>query len=225
MFNSLLRKKTSFSAGIKNLLLDRHTDPRLLIYSPPKFIHPRKLDFRELCIPTDDQKKESNCSAFSVAAFCEVDHWRNQFYPKQFDADEIFNKAIKMFHYTKRDDGISIREAAESLFSLGVTDFIEYKFISPINATGLKFAIHKYCVCVCTFRIYDFWNQVTKNGRVQMTPYPRYLGGHSVIACGYDDEGLYIQNSWGSNWAVHGFALIPWSIVDSDLYNIMILQK
>ncbi|REI39135.1 peptidase C1, partial [Xanthomonas oryzae pv. oryzae] len=31
------------------------------------------------------------------------------------------------------------------------------------------------------------------------------LGGHGVVALGYDKEGLIVENSWGTYWGNKGF--------------------
>ncbi|WP_426683700.1 C1 family peptidase [Xanthomonas translucens pv. undulosa] len=43
------------------------------------------------------------------------------------------------------------------------------------------------------------------------------LGGHAVIALGYDEEGLVIENSWGTGWGDKGFGKIAWSVVAKDV--------
>ncbi|UKE72054.1 C1 family peptidase [Xanthomonas graminis] len=43
------------------------------------------------------------------------------------------------------------------------------------------------------------------------------LGGHEVIALGYDEEGLLIENSWGKGWGDKGFAKLAWSVVAKDV--------
>lgn len=35
-------------------------------------------------------------------------------------------------------------------------------------------------------------------------------GYHAICACGYDDRGVLIQNSWGDGWGDGGFAIVPY---------------
>jgi hypothetical protein len=35
-------------------------------------------------------------------------------------------------------------------------------------------------------------------------------GGHAVVIVGYDHRGLWIHNSWGPEWGVEGFGLLPY---------------
>ncbi|MCL2653715.1 MAG: hypothetical protein FWD63_08035, partial [Propionibacteriaceae bacterium] len=47
------------------------------------------------------------------------------------------------------------------------------------------------------------------------SPYPD--GGHSVVAMGYDSNGVLIQNSWGHTWGVNGFGRVSWDVVEHDV--------
>jgi hypothetical protein len=35
-------------------------------------------------------------------------------------------------------------------------------------------------------------------------------GGHAIVIVGYDDRGLWVHNSWGPEWGVEGFAILPY---------------
>jgi len=39
------------------------------------------------------------------------------------------------------------------------------------------------------------------------------LGGHAVVAVGYDDESgsLIVRNSWGTEWGIDGYGYLPYS--------------
>lgn len=45
---------------------------------------------------------------------------------------------------------------------------------------------------------------------------PVRLGGHAVAVVGYDDEGVWIRNSWGEHWCDHGHAKLAWDFVESQ---------
>jgi C1A family cysteine protease len=44
------------------------------------------------------------------------------------------------------------------------------------------------------------------------------LGGHAVMAVGYDDEKKYmiVRNSWGKNWGDNGYFYMPYEYFSSD---------
>jgi hypothetical protein len=44
-------------------------------------------------------------------------------------------------------------------------------------------------------------------------------GNHEVLATGYDQSGLWIQNSWGTGWGYGGFGRLSWQVVSQDVYS------
>lgn len=44
-------------------------------------------------------------------------------------------------------------------------------------------------------------------------------GGHEVMATGYDANGVWIQNSWGSNWGYGGYGELSWDVVGADVFQ------
>ena len=62
-------------------------------------------------------------------------------------------------------------------------------------------------------------------------PFPtlgeKVLGGHAILAVGYDDAkkigktkgALLIRNSWGSSWGMAGYGWLPYEYVLSGLAN------
>jgi C1A family cysteine protease len=71
------------------------------------------------------------------------------------------------------------------------------------------------------FTVYDNFPFQTTTGEVPMpTAQNAVLGGHAVLAVGYDDatQVFYFRNSWGAAWGRGGYGLIPYAyLVDSDL--------
>jgi hypothetical protein len=46
---------------------------------------------------------------------------------------------------------------------------------------------------------------------------PQSSEGHEMLAVGYDSNGVYVQNSWGSGWGNNGFGYISWFNFDNDV--------
>jgi C1A family cysteine protease len=46
-------------------------------------------------------------------------------------------------------------------------------------------------------------------------------GGHAMMICGYDDnlQCYIVRNSWGQNWGISGYALIPYDYLDASDAN------
>ena len=78
------------------------------------------------------------------------------------------------------------------------------------------------------FTVFSSYSQASNNGRI---PFPcngeRILGGHAIVAVGYDDNleitnrncglktkgALLFQNSWGTAWGDNGYGLLPYDYV------------
>ncbi|ACU72421.1 peptidase C1A papain [Catenulispora acidiphila DSM 44928] len=50
------------------------------------------------------------------------------------------------------------------------------------------------------------------------------VGGHEVAVIAYTDQGVTIENSWGSSWAADGYVTVPWSFFSTgdvdELYAV-----
>jgi len=63
------------------------------------------------------------------------------------------------------------------------------------------------------FTIYESLNNMGKDGIATLPePTEKSLGGHAVLAVGYDDETkrFLIRNSWGPEWADGGYFTLPY---------------
>jgi C1A family cysteine protease len=66
------------------------------------------------------------------------------------------------------------------------------------------------------FTVYDSFEspQVAKTGQVPMPgPKEEVLGGHAVLAVGYDDsiQRFIVRNSWGPKWGIKGYFTMPYT--------------
>jgi C1A family cysteine protease len=66
------------------------------------------------------------------------------------------------------------------------------------------------------FRVYESFrsDEVAKTGEAPMPKADEQaLGGHAVLAVGYDDEieRFLVRNSWGEEWAQEGYFTLPYS--------------
>lgn len=81
------------------------------------------------------------------------------------------------------------------------------------------------------FPVYDSINSIAETNGI--VPFPtardRLLGGHAVLAVGYDNTmeipgidqkgAVIFRNSWGSNWAEDGYGYLPYKYVIDALAN------
>ena len=106
--------------------------------------------------------------------------------------------------------------------------------IRPVLAT-MKQALSQGYPFVFGFTVYSSFESstVTRTGIIPM-PGPRdyILGGHAVVAVGYDDahQWFIFRNSWGIGWGDHGYGYIPYAYLTntslvSDLWYITSVKK
>jgi C1A family cysteine protease len=71
------------------------------------------------------------------------------------------------------------------------------------------------------FSVYESFEsqEVKQTGRVPMpSPNEQLLGGHAVLAVGYDDSQrrFIVRNSWGKDWGMQGYFTIPYAYLLDD---------
>jgi len=85
------------------------------------------------------------------------------------------------------------------------------------------------------FTVYESFESpaVAKTGVLDMPkPQEKTLGGHAVMAVGYDDKAkrFLVRNSWGSDWGLKGYFTIPYDYLDSrnladDFWTIRAMEE
>lgn len=75
------------------------------------------------------------------------------------------------------------------------------------------------------FQVYESFEsqQVASTGVVPLpTTGEQVLGGHAVLAVGYDDSttSFLVRNSWGASWGQDGYCTMPYPyLTESNLSN------
>lgn len=86
---------------------------------------------------------------------------------------------------------------------------------------SLRYAIAKQRPVVFGFTVYESFESqaVESSGIVPMPSQNEYvLGGHCVCAWGYDETHFLCRNSWGPEWGMQGYFLMPVDyLVNTDL--------
>lgn len=52
----------------------------------------------------------------------------------------------------------------------------------------------------------------------------QWRSAHVVLALGYNDQGLLVQNSWGTGWGTAGFGRLSWNKVQQDVYEAVVVD-
>jgi len=222
MLSTLFCKKTNYVAGdlIREYL--PLSGPKTLT-AHPKFIAPRKIDNRDMCLSSSNQGQTPHCAGYSTAGYIEYKNWKALHYPKQVNGDKIYAEAKKFDGSTA--EGTTLSAAAKGAISLGLITG-KGRHVPPTR-NNIKYALHEHGICTVGFAITNEWNYVDAKGRIaNLGSKAKAIGGHAVLLCGYNDEGVYIQNSWGPNWGKHGFALLRWKQFDKQLMlGLVIVEK
>lgn len=192
-------------------------------------VNPLEIDNRQLCAPTDNQGTESSCAAFSIANICEAIIWKKTGKLVNLDAHQIYAGA-KQRDGSKNSDGTYLEYAIQAAFDLGGIDAskIEIGFLyndkSDCVVEQLKFLIHKYDFVHAGFMIQDSWYSCNSyNYYIDCSG--RSAGGHAVVICGYTQEGVIIQNSWGTMFGSKGFGIMRWNDFKKNLMYACYVQN
>jgi len=189
-------KRDSFCAGAKQIL-------------PSSYL------VEGMLTRVENQGNYPNCAAYAATTFAECVMWKRDGYPQQIDPVKIYNYA-KTIDGDADCDGTLLECALEGLFEYGYFD----RNVSKIKTVGgsvfgndqdkalfyCKMACFRYGSCVIGCNIDESW-YTPKNGIVKGGG--SSLGGHAITLCGFDDGGIIIRNSWGSDWGHDGDAYIP----------------
>lgn len=184
-------------------------------------VSPLKIDNRQLCSVTDSQGNTPHCGGYSICNIAEAMIWKKTGKLINLNADQVYAKA-KQLDGQSNVEGTYLEYAIKAAIELGgfgdKTANLKIGFIYNNNdiEKQIKRLIHKYDFLHAGFAIDDGWynatndNFIIQKGRQQ-------LGGHAVLLCGYDQTGVYIQNSWSKRWGSNGFAILPWNLVKQEL--------
>ena len=83
-----------------------------------------------------------------------------------------------------------------------------YFRVNHKDLVAMHSALAEVEILYATATVHKGWNRVDKKGRI---PYPdNILGGHAFAIVAYDEQGFWIQNSWGKDWGLSGFACISY---------------
>lgn len=183
----------------------------ILSFRKKEFKAPRTIDLRDYCVKTQDQKDKPWCAAYAACGFASNILWRKNDYPEIFDPTPIY-KYAKSIDGQPDEDGTSLTAVLKGL--------LEYKYFDESicsikvlrNTEQVRYAIHKFGCCLVGLMVSKEWYQCNpKKSTISGKTGKTILGGHAVLACGYNDDGVIIQNQWGIGWGKYGFALITWA--------------
>ncbi len=219
---------------------------------------PPSVDLRPQCPPVYDQGQLGSCTANAIAAALEFDQIKQKlpqvFAPSRLF---IYYNERAIENTIDSDAGAMIRdgiktvanqgECPEDLWPYDIAQFREqppdncyqvaaqhqallYQSVAQ-NLNQMKGCLAAGAPFVFGFTVYQSFetNQVTQTGIVPLPgPDEPVLGGHAVLAVGYDDAStrFIARNSWGTDWGMAGYFTIPYSYLlqsglSADFWTIL----
>lgn len=213
-----------------------------------KIILPKKVDLRTDCSPIENQGALGSCTANALAGALEFLELKDKMKLVNLSRLFIYYNERAAEGTVDFDSGAQLRDGIKTLAKLGACpekdwEYIISKFkIKPPQKAFANAAKHKIisyyrilnlqqmknCIAngfpfVFGFVVFESFEskEVAKTGIVNMPrPDEKMLGGHAVVAVGYDDEEerFITRNSWGNKWGVSGYFTIPYEyLADKNL--------
>lgn len=197
------RRKTQHKAGGLKYHIPQS---RSYCGAPIGWEYPAYIDGRPYQLPSDDQGRTSQCAAFAMAGIIESVNWWQTGKRVTVDPVPIYAEAKRIDGEPGQDNGTtldSIVTAAQNLSLLNIRRVFDIE-----NGYELRYALHKFPLVLGGFRITKGWNDVDGKGVIR--PSNERIGGHAVDINYYDQLGVGILNSWGTDWARNGMAFLRW---------------
>ncbi|MDE3058467.1 MAG: C1 family peptidase [Bacteroidota bacterium] len=201
---------------------------------------PPTVDLRSTCSPIENQGLLGSCTANALAGALEFLERKDGVHFADLSRLFIYYNERVIEHTVHYDSGAQLRDGIKTLTKLGVCPEKEWsyniaKFSVKPTAKCYKDALqHKItsyhriltledmrmCLAdgfpfVFGFTVYESFESqnVARTGIVAMPkPDERAIGGHAVIAVGYDNtqQRFIVRNSWGKGWGQGGYFTIPY---------------
>lgn len=214
---------------------------------------PPAVDMRAQCSPIVDQGHLGSCTANAIASglreFLLLQSGQEL---TRLSRLFLYWHERDIEHTVDEDSGAMLRDGMRVLQKIGVCPEADYPYeishftdrpstqaeqdastykISEYHRVAniqlLKAALAGGLPVVIGFKVYEsFESQETAQTGIVQIPDPtmeQLLGGHAVLAVGYEDEKnhVIIRNSWGEKWGDQGYCYFPYELFHDGIVTDM----
>lgn len=193
----------------------------LLMAPSTAFTVPEWVDSRPYCLESSNQGQSPSCTGYAAAGYIEVMDWIRTGVQVQIDGDAIYAKEKELDG--NNDPGSTLTQAvrAAQLLALLPSD----KTIRTIyDRRSVQWALHKFRVCIAGCEITEDWQYTDPSTGYIGRKGGAKLGGHAILFCYYDKDGVGWQNSWKTTWGVRGFGRMTWEQFDEQFMHAVVLE-
>jgi C1A family cysteine protease len=207
---------------------------------------PSLVDLRSGCSPVEDQYDLGSCTANALAGALEFLEMKDKVPFEDISRLFIYYNEREIEHTILSDSGAQIRDGIKALSKKGSCSEKTWPYdiskftVKPGRDAYNEAKSHKIvsysrlgtvdemraCLAdgfpfVFGFSVYSSFESqdVAKTGIVPMPqPGEQQLGGHAVLAVGYDDsqKRFTVRNSWGADWGIQGYFTIPYDYLGNN---------
>jgi C1A family cysteine protease len=229
------------------------------IAAPPPTLPP-SVDLRPTCSPVENQGQLGSCTANALVG--NLEFLEAKAGKKVTDLSRLFiyyNERV-LEGSIKEDAGAMIRDGVKTLVKQGVCteklwryNIAKFAVKPPVACyqQALTHQLQSYhriltlqemltCLAegypfVFGFTVYEAFEskEVANAGQLDLPkPGERALGGHAVMAVGYDDatKRFTVRNSWGKAWGLQGYFTMPYAYLEDrnladDFWTMRVLEN
>ncbi len=196
--------------------------------------------YKKYKIPILDQGTEGACTGFGLATVANYLLTRRRVIPDPTPVSPrmLYELARRHDEWPGENyDGSSARGAMKAWHKHGVCSEKEWPYVlrkgkilhglteartadatrRPLGAyfrvnhkdlVAMHSALAEVEILYATATVHAGWDRVTPDGMIPITD--EILGGHAFAIVAYDEQGFWIQNSWGKGWGLGGFGCISY---------------
>ena len=205
--------------------------------------------YKKVKVPILDQGAEGACTGFGLATVANYLLRRRVVVPDETPTSpRMFYEMARRFDEWRGEDyeGSSARGAMKGWHKYGVCSEEEWPYELGVDAARLTesrmqdaqrrplgsyyrvnhkdiVAIHSAIaevgVLYATADVHAGWDDVKVDGKIRLSR--DVHGAHAFAIVAYDENGLWIQNSWGDDWGAGGFAQVSyddWLLHGADVW-------